>query len=90
MIPFPCSLRRQIKNFDAHRNEFLCPICGRLSNCILPLMPSVSNFVKAVKPSIQSFYTWTEKMKKLAASKVNKQVNIYFISRFRIDSGRRF
>ena len=36
----------RINNFDVSTGEFLCPICERLSNTILPMFPSITNLRK--------------------------------------------
>ena len=61
---------RQIINFDIVMNEYLCPICERLSNSVLPLLPAVCEVVPFTSSANQSFYAWSEKAKKLAANKV--------------------
>lgn len=70
------SLVRPIKNFDVNRNEYLCPICSRLSNSVLPLVPSVSQFLPSCKAAAgQSFYAWADKARKLALSKTVEDVS---------------
>ena len=61
---------RQVMNFDVTKNEYLCPMCERLSNNALPLMPAVPNVIQVEKGTSQSFYSWSEKAKKQATAKV--------------------
>ncbi len=67
---------RPIKNYDVNLNEYLCPICSRLSNSVLPLAPAVSALIPspAHRPSPaggqQSFYAWAAQAKEMATNKV--------------------
>ena len=61
---------RFILNYDVSKNEFLCPMCGRLCNSVLPLLPPVEQFMPLVKPSEISFYAWCERARNVAGTKV--------------------
>ncbi len=70
------SLVRAIKNFDVNRNEYLCPICSRLSNSVLPLSPGVSLLLPFCKAAAQqSFFAWADSAKKMAMNKVRERVS---------------
>ena len=62
---------RPFSNYDVNENEFLCPICDRLSNSVLPLLQAVPAHVPLAKAGSQSFYAWAERMKKFASNKVS-------------------
>jgi E3 ubiquitin-protein ligase UBR2 len=84
---------RQIMNFDVTKNEYLCPICERLSNSVLPLMPAVSSIIAFSKASSQSFYSWVEKAKRITTSKVRLKSagkSLFLKHNFFVDSGREF
>jgi E3 ubiquitin-protein ligase UBR2 len=36
--------QRYPHSFDTERQEFLCPLCRGLSNCVIPIIPQVSRF----------------------------------------------
>ena len=63
------SLMRNLLNYDVNKNEFLCPMCERLSNIVLPVTNSIENHFTLAKANSQSFFNWTERMKKIAKNK---------------------
>jgi len=53
-------------NFDVNSYEFLCPICERLSNTVLPIIPSVSHLRKkqtSCSPSEIGLNSWIKALK---------------------------
>ncbi len=57
-------------NFDVDENEFLCPLCKKLCNGVLPICEKISRIFTLAKPTSQSFYAFIERVKKVARNKV--------------------
>uniref|UniRef100_A0A7E4W1J9 E3 ubiquitin-protein ligase n=1 Tax=Panagrellus redivivus TaxID=6233 RepID=A0A7E4W1J9_PANRE len=62
---------------DQDNHEFLCPLCKRLSNCTLPLLPSLNNLVAVRRfssipragednRSVETFNDWFNRVSELA------------------------
>ena len=62
---------RQILNYDVTINEYLCPICERLSNTVIPIMPPISTFVPLLKSSKESFIDWITHLQRTLKNKVS-------------------
>ena len=65
-------------HFDVEKGEFVCPICARLFNCVLPMLPPLQKTQDVVK-SEQSFAQWSQEMKTLALDAVKLSCIISFI-----------
>nr|XP_040564177.1 LOW QUALITY PROTEIN: E3 ubiquitin-protein ligase UBR2-like [Lepeophtheirus salmonis] len=61
-------IRRMI-NYDVSHNEYLCPICERLSNSVLPVVPPISTFIPLLKSSSENLHTWVKRMKNILSNK---------------------
>lgn len=60
---FNSSPFRAILNYDIQLHEYLCPICERLCNNVLPLMPPVFKIFEQAEPDTYStFALWHDKM----------------------------
>ncbi|KAG8196917.1 hypothetical protein JTE90_027621 [Oedothorax gibbosus] len=66
-------------SFDVEKNEFLCPLCERLSNSVIPLIPPLSTLtppsVLASGPVELSMDEWIKVMKAVSESSFQKTVN---------------
>ena len=75
--PFPPFAHRMyghhFSHFDVEKGEFVCPICARLFNCVLPLLPPLQKREEAATEvqSDQSFAQWSEDMKTYALDAVS-------------------
>ena len=54
-----------LSHFDVDKGEFVCPICARLFNCVLPLLPPLKKGEEAAAKvkSEQSFAQWSQETK---------------------------
>ena len=58
-------------HFDVEKGEFVCPICARLFNCVLPMLPPLPKGEDtAVVKSEQSFAQWSQEVQMLALDAV--------------------
>ena len=62
-----------LSHFDVDKGEFVCPICARLFNCVLPLLPPLKKGEEAAAKvkSEQSFAQWSQEMKTHALDAVS-------------------
>eukprot|EP00096_Caligus_rogercresseyi_P014842 TRINITY_DN7322_c0_g1_i1.p1 TRINITY_DN7322_c0_g1~~TRINITY_DN7322_c0_g1_i1.p1 ORF type:complete len:907 (+),score=218.63 TRINITY_DN7322_c0_g1_i1:342-2723(+) len=60
---------RRFVNYDVSHNEYLCPICERLSNSVLPVYPPISSFIPLLKASSEGFSAWIKRMKNILSNK---------------------
>ena len=70
--PLPRPLRA-IMNYDVQYQEYLCPICERLCNNVLPLLPPVHKILEQARPEDteqMTFDLWHSKMIRMAKDKV--------------------
>lgn len=58
-------------NFNVSRQEYLCPICQRLSNCVLPIAPHLSTHLVTKSSSRKAFALWFADMTQMLESKVD-------------------
>ena len=60
-------------HLDVENGEFVCPICARLFNCVLPLLPPLLKGEEAATEvkSEQPFAQWSEEMKTHAMDAVS-------------------
>ena len=62
---------QHFSHFDVEKGEFVCPICARLFNCVLPMLPPLPKGEDtAVVKSEQSFAQWSQEMQMLALDAV--------------------
>lgn len=55
-------------SFDVEKNEFLCPLCERLSNTVIPIIPPLSTLIPSsltIKPAEISIDDWLSSIKKV-------------------------
>ena len=60
---------RQILNYDVERQEYLCPICERLCNNVLPVIPPVTSYLKTTSSPNSDFSKWLTATKDILSQK---------------------
>ena len=69
------NLFRQILNYDVDSQEYLCPICERLCNNVLPVLPPVTKELQCQITSDLSFDKWIEKSTDILSEKYLDEPN---------------
>ena len=54
-------------HFDVEKGEFVCPVCARLFNCVLPMLPALK---KEKEESGRTFSQWCQEMRTYAVATV--------------------
>ncbi|CAG0889985.1 unnamed protein product [Darwinula stevensoni] len=60
---------RQPLSFDIEKNEFMCPLCGRLSNGVLPILPHLGKVDDTVCLSLE-FQDWVYLLDTICQKKI--------------------
>ena len=63
------NLFRQILNYDVDRQEYLCPICERLCNNILPVIPPVTKYLQCKTTPCSDLGEWIKRTKNILSEK---------------------
>ena len=69
------TLFRAILNYDVDRQEYLCPICERLCNNVLPVLPPVTKYLNPEPPSNLEFDKWIRNVMDLLSEKYIDEPN---------------
>ena len=69
------TLFRAILNYDVDRQEYLCPICERLCNNVLPVLPPVTKYLHAESPSDLMFDEWVKGVMNILSEKYIDEPN---------------
>ena len=79
-------MSRQKSSFDVDKHEFLCPLCQRLSNTVLPLVAPLANYaalleqVEPTSPELPSvsMETWDAALSAVSRLAVSTKSNVLY------------
>ena len=64
-------LRITRSNFNVNKQEYLCPICQRLSNSVLPIATYLPKRLSVRPPSRKTFNLWLKELENMISSSVS-------------------
>ena len=56
-------------NYSVNKQEYLCPICQRLSNSVLPIAPPLTKYIPSKPPSRKTFPQWFKELIEIVINK---------------------
>ena len=67
------SLRITRSTFNVEKQEYLCPICQRLSNSVLPIATNLTRNISAKPPSRKTFTLWLKELETIISQNIERK-----------------